>query len=731
MEQRFYYINGVYYDMKTKNKSFLKYAIHLKKAGVENWYFCLAIYDPEVAFIDVYKEDKEGNSTLTQQEVLRIETECYRNMWYYIREVARIPGPGKHGIPYAANLGNMAQAYLFSMGIDNWLNLPRQCGKTQGAVTLIKYSYDYGGNNLQFYHIGRDLDLVKTNLARFADQRDILPLPLQHKTFVNADGKIEKGQDSATIKENPITKNRITIKGSVRNRDDAVKVGRGFSISIAWSDETEFTKFIDVIVSNMAPAYRTSAENAEKANMLHARLFTSTPGDMDSDEGKQSSNVLKNTIPFNMKMYDMTKEELKEFVHKSKKNSNHIVYIEYPYYMLDKDEEWLANQYAEINDPLVFRREVLLQRLHGSSLSPFSQEQIQDLNDCVKTPIDQIILKEFYVLDIYEILDRKIPYIVGIDCATGTGSDSNAMTIIHPKTLRPVAEFNCPYIGEIEFGDLIEELVQKYIPRACLIPERNNGGDNLIEYLLTKTSIGGNIYYDKTRDIINGKLDRMSTIEVKLKAKAEMRKYYGMYTEGKNRAGMIALLTNRMRTNRSDFVTKGITHDISVLIRFSTGKIAAMPGEHDDNIMSYLIGMYTALYGNNLPRFGIYIEDSYSNGEESNEYKPDMSILRSILPKEVADNIEKEYFGETSSYIDPRYPGIDPRVIQGNIDDFSLDSEGDRAAIIRAEREGSYLASKGLIKGENYYKPGHGKDYFDEYEHREDYSLFDDLNQLD
>ena len=136
------------------------------------------------------------------------------------------------------------------------------------------------------------------------------------------------------------------------------------------------------------------------------------------------------------------------------------------------------------------------------------------------------------------------------------------------------------------------------------------GGDNLIEYLLTKTSIGGNIYYDKTRDIINGKLDRMSTIEVKLKAKAEMRKYYGMYTEGKNRAGMIALLTNRMRTNRSDFVTKGITHDISVLIRFSTGKIAAMPGEHDDNIMSYLIGMYTALYGNNLPRFGIYIEDS-------------------------------------------------------------------------------------------------------------------------
>ena len=62
MEQRFYYINGVYYDMKTKNKSFLKYAIHLKKAGVENWYFCLAIYDPEVAFIDVYKEDKSNKA---------------------------------------------------------------------------------------------------------------------------------------------------------------------------------------------------------------------------------------------------------------------------------------------------------------------------------------------------------------------------------------------------------------------------------------------------------------------------------------------------------------------------------------------------------------------------------------------------------------------------------------------------------------------------------------------
>lgn len=738
-QKRLVRMNDAYYDIGTKNVSFMKFAWDLKNAGVKNWFFSLKLYDPTLIYVDPYKEDEDGNSLLTPDEVLRIQTECYRNQWYYLREIARIPstGSGKHGIAYEANLGNMAQAFLFEMGIDNWMDLPRQCGKTQGTVQLFNYAYDYGTTRATFFHLNRDLPLAKENLRRFSEQRRLLPLPLQFKTTLDSEGHIIKGRDSSTMKEHPITKNTISIKSGPKSIDEAVKTGRGYSMSIFWSDETEFTNHIDIVISNSAPAYRTSADEADKANTTHARLFTSTPGDLDSAAGKSANKVLKKTVKFILKMYDMTKEELKLYVKNNKLDSNRIVYIEYQYFQLGKDEKWVEDQYAEIGDPITFKREVLLQRIHGSGNSPFDQTDLEYISSRKRTPIDDVILQDFYNLSIYERLNSQIPYLVGVDCATGTLGDSNAMTIIHPKTLRPVAEFNCDYIGEIKFADLIEELVINYIPRACVIIERNHVGDAVIEYLLTKSKISGNLYYDKSRDIVADRLSQLSTIELKLKARAEMKTYYGSYTEGENRKSMFSLLANRVKYNRDDFVGELLINDIMTLVRFPTGKIAASPGEHDDNIMSYLIAMYIAIYGNNLPRFGIYITDT-SFSPDSNEpapYTPDMQILRQVLPDDVADAVEQQYYGTSNNMKtinDVMYRNVQEEVTDMNINDVMDNPEMFRKTAIAYERESSLLASKGLINGNNVYKPGRTADneYYEDITERQNLSLFDDINRL-
>lgn len=113
-------IGGKFYDTGTSNISFLQLAMDLKKLGRKNYFFMLEIFDPMVVDIDPYAPN------LTKEQVSRVVTECTRNMWYYLREVALIPEQGGTAIRYKANRGNIAQAWCILKGIDSWLNLPRR-----------------------------------------------------------------------------------------------------------------------------------------------------------------------------------------------------------------------------------------------------------------------------------------------------------------------------------------------------------------------------------------------------------------------------------------------------------------------------------------------------------------------------------------------------------------------------------------------------------------------------
>ncbi len=331
-------------------------------------------------------------------------------------------------------------------------------------------------------------------------------------------------------------------------------------------------------------------------------------GDLDTSFGQEAQQLLAATAKWTEKMYDMAydpfDDEKNEVLKYVKDNgSNGIVYIEYSYKQIGLDDEWLRNMYNKINNPLVVKREILLQRLRGSSESPFEQEDIEYITSCVQKPVDELYLLEHFRIDVYEPLEKKIPYLVGIDCSTGTNSDNNAITIINPYTERPVAEFKCPYIGETLFEKLIVELVQKVITRAIVIIERNSVGDSIIDHLMS-SSIAHRLYFDKNRDLVQENLNASSKVESMLKKRGEMKKYYGVYTEGESRKDMMAILVRRVAEYKEDFVTANITEDISRLVQTRSGKIEAASGFHDDSIMSYLIAMYVYYHGNNLPAFG-------------------------------------------------------------------------------------------------------------------------------
>ena len=113
-------IKGRYYDTGTANKTFLQVASDLRTVGVKNYYFMLEIIDYSLVGVDPYDEN------LPMDIISRIITECTRNIWYYLREVSKIPQPGGVSIHFKANRGNIAQIWCTIHGIDSWLCLPRR-----------------------------------------------------------------------------------------------------------------------------------------------------------------------------------------------------------------------------------------------------------------------------------------------------------------------------------------------------------------------------------------------------------------------------------------------------------------------------------------------------------------------------------------------------------------------------------------------------------------------------
>lgn len=594
-----------YYDVGTSNKSFVMLSRDLKQQGVKNFYFMLELNDPSLINVDPYAKNKDGSPALTRDQIERIILECTRNPWYYLREISRIPDQGGTYVRYEANRGNIAQAWCIVHGLDSWLCLRRQKGKTQSALALQSWMYLFGTSNSSFIFVNKDGDNAKENLIRLRDQIDLLPVYMRAESIVEEDGKRVKSTKNATKLSNAINKNSIIIKSKATSYDKALSLARGLTANVLHFDEPEFTDHIETIVGNSVSTFETAAAHAKANGAAYARIFTCTPGDLDTKAGKEAQNLLNRTLPWSETFYDKTREEIDHIMTAKGDQCNKIIYIEYQWYQIGDTKEFIDNLAAKIGNPITIRRELFLQRIHGSSDSPFDQEDIQYLFEVQRNPIEEMWINDYYEFDIYEKLNPRIPYLVGIDCSTGTGSDNNAITIWNPHTLEPVAEFQSSYIGETKYEELIINLVLDHIPRACVIIERNSVGDGIIDHLL-HSPIANNLYFDKNKDLMDTKLrESEETAQSMLKRNTVQKKFYGVYTNGSSRETMFTILSRHVNEYKEKFVTKNITKDIASLVRTRSGKIEAGPGFHDDSIMSYLMCMYVWYHGNNLEYFGI------------------------------------------------------------------------------------------------------------------------------
>ena len=231
------------YDVNTSNISFVQTAVDLKKLGIKNNMFFLKLYDPALRGVDPYDPD------ISNDMIVRIINECIINPWYYLREVARIPDQGNpKGVPYLLNRANLAATWCFLNGIDHYLVIPRQIGKTESTIASITWAFLFGTTNSEMMFLNITADRAYANLAKVKDQRSLLPPYLQFKIAFDDEGKEIKGTDNTKSLKNASNGNSIVTKPSARGIESAERIGRGSSQVIQYYDEFEFISYIKTIM---------------------------------------------------------------------------------------------------------------------------------------------------------------------------------------------------------------------------------------------------------------------------------------------------------------------------------------------------------------------------------------------------------------------------------------------------------------------------------------------------
>lgn len=613
-------INGKYYDFGTKNKSFLQTALELKELGIKNYYFMLRIDNPRVADIDPYKPN------ITQQEVAVLMQELKGNLWYYSREVARIRSDAGI-VHFALHRGLAAAIWCFDKRFDLCLNEPRQTWKTSGTIaTICAWAFQLS-QNLKMHFFGKESENTKRNLATLKDDIDLLPEWLQFKRYLDSDNKVKKTQQSTEILKNKLFNNELIIHPKPTSKAHAQGMARGASAAMLYFDEIEHTPFFDELLSNSAPAFKTAADNARIAGLPFGRIFTTTPGNLDTREGMTALPIIQSMIPWTEKIYDMTDAEIEDYksayrdqyhADTTKEKTREVVdifYLEYQYYQVRKDYAWVMEQYKLSGDKMAIRREILLQRLRGSTDSPISPEDIEYLISNMRKSDKDLLINGKWRFRLYdhgasqtiggELLpfDTRIPYIISIDPAGGGGGDNTSVTIINPYNLQIAAEFKSPYIPTTATIRMIISLVNDHIPRGVIYPERNSMGIAILQ-ALAESSVRENLYWSDTDKQID-KMAEESPDEYQMRVAADEWKKYGVFTTTKVRKMMFEILFRHIGECKHILNTEYLVDDLCKLVRTSTGRIEAVKGEHDDCVMSYLIGMYLYYTGDNLQIFGI------------------------------------------------------------------------------------------------------------------------------
>ena len=570
------------YDINTTNISFLRTAHILReKYKVRNNLFMLKLYDESLQGVDPYSPN------LTDEQKARIFKECCINMWYFIREVSRIPKEGGGAVPFRLSVASAAQLYIIEHNINYLLLLPRQQGKTIGETAFVTWAIMFGTENTTIAYLNKNFAQVKHNLGLFKDQRDALPKWLTD--FV----RTSEDTDNTEAFRLKSANNDIKLTSSATSKENANRLGRGLTTAIVWADELAFIQHNSIIFAAFVPAWKTASMNAAQNGAPYGIHLTTTPNDIDTDSGKWCyTEIYQKAIRFRESFYDMPEDQLLDYV---KNNSdNNYCLIEYTWQELGLSQQWYDEMKKDLlNNTLNIQRELDLKWPLSHENSVFTPEQLEKMQMFVKKPM---FFLKVYDKDIsfFEKPDFNLNYIIGEDVAGGTGSDRSTIVMLHPMDFHVVATFRNSNMDVDSFIEFNKELINIYFRNAILIIEYNSYGKAVVDALCKDPFISTRLYGEMVENVAEVAIVDGKSVQKKRKVFK-----YGVGTNKETRPMMYDMLPSIVDNEYANIISEDLFGEIKTLeySKRHHGKIEAIEGGHDDLVMAYLVARYAIYYG--------------------------------------------------------------------------------------------------------------------------------------
>ena len=621
---------GIHYD--TNNHSFIRIAMVLKRLGIKNYNWPLALYQS-----DLVKYDPHNLTDPSTELRLKIALECRINPQYFFREVLRLPASGGTPIPVNANRGFLAMVWCFMNNISYISIQPRQTGKTVSACGIITWVMYIGGKNIDMSLYTKDSDLIQANVGRIKTMRDALPKYLIRQTIKDIDNK--EGLSYTQLGNKYLT----TI--AQKDRQAADNIARGMSNPVIHGDEPGYCTNIQITYPVMMLSTLAAVNNARARGQPHSNIWTTTAAPIDTERGRFTFDLVNRAMPFTEQLYDLTdNEEVKKTVRAN--SANGLINGTFSYLMLGKTKEWydeacrVSEASSDVND-----RELLNVWTPGSESCILDPDILRLINEhrheAEFTEVIHDYIVKWYIPENLRNSNTFLSkhFILGMDSSENIGKDFTTLVMIDISDMSVVCTFRCNESNTIKIGMFIAEFLIKY-PNVTFIPERNSTGGAIIDTItlvFQKNRINPfrRIYNEVVQKRDDPLMARISLDDPDV-MDTTIKKHLGFRTTAKTRP---FLYKNTLKKATSLNATR--IYDVTLVSELSTlstrdGRIDHVSGGHDDMVIAYLLTCWLVFFGENLHYYGIDVRTiSMSVTSDGNIIDPQYRDIQLNLRKQI------------------------------------------------------------------------------------------------
>lgn len=326
--------------MDTKNESFKLTSDELHKQGVSKYDHMLWVDFPALKNIDPYSEN------LSALEIDSIMSGC-TSMWYFLREILKVPDVNGQLIPYHLNRGQAAFLALSNAGFSSWRTPLRQDWNTTTNQAFLLYKFLFDASKM-ITVVCRSQAEVRTWFERFNELFKGLPDYLKMRFDQEID--LNKSDRRYIELRNRLRHNVIRVE-TFKDEDEVKCYTRGRQYGYFLIEDAEHVPHLQCIVQETR--YRTKGPY----------MICGSYGECENPEINFITDMIEGGLKWHDYMYNTEEAELQRIL---KEYTNDMVYIKYHYHQLRRDEAWRAKAMKDTmnrcGEQSICKRELLLIR---------------------------------------------------------------------------------------------------------------------------------------------------------------------------------------------------------------------------------------------------------------------------------------------------------------------------------------------------------------------------------